>query len=108
MESYRVLYCRLNEDISGKKRKLQCVITFQCSYKINGNNIEGEWETIEDSQRTYKETLRGVRASTVAEDKQYPARVFVNVDVQHATSPLLVVIYGLLGFTVFFFFHVTS
>jgi hypothetical protein len=47
MESYRVFYCKLNEDISGKKRKLQCVITLAWSYKINGNNIAGEWETIE-------------------------------------------------------------
>jgi len=30
-----------------EKRKLQCVITFQWSYKINGNNTLGEWETIE-------------------------------------------------------------
>jgi hypothetical protein len=31
----------------GKNRKLQCVITFAGSYKINGNNTAGEWETIE-------------------------------------------------------------
>jgi hypothetical protein len=46
METYRVFYCKLNEDISGKKGRLQCVITFAWSYKINGN-IAGEWETIE-------------------------------------------------------------
>jgi hypothetical protein len=47
VESYGVLYCKLNEDISGKKKKLQCVITFAWTYKINGNNIAGEWETID-------------------------------------------------------------
>jgi hypothetical protein len=47
MESYGVFYFKLNEDISGNKRKLQCVATFARGYKIQGNSIAGEWETIE-------------------------------------------------------------
>jgi len=61
-----------------------------------GNNRIG------DSQCTCKETLRRFLATIVAEDKQYPERVFVNVGVQHAMNPHHVVIYGLLGSTVFY------
>jgi hypothetical protein len=46
--------------------------------------------------------LRRVRATIVAEEKQYPVRVFVNVVVQHPMRVRHVVIYGLLGSTVFF------
>jgi TRAP-type mannitol/chloroaromatic compound transport system permease large subunit len=46
--------------------------------------------------------LGRVRATIVAVEKQYLERVFVNVSVQHAMRVRHVVIYGLLGSTVFF------
>jgi hypothetical protein len=84
----------------GQKRKLQCVITFGQSYKINGS------KRIQDGQCTYNETLRRVRAIVAAEEKQYSERVFVNLDVQHALRMRQFVVFGLLGCTVFF--HFTS
>jgi len=56
---------------------------------------------IQDRQCTCNVTLRRVRVPVVAEEKQYYERVFVNVGVQHAMRMRLV-IYGLLGFTLFF------